>query len=179
MFPPERTRADRAACRRPCRSRSAATPTAPAPSTTSFERSSSSVIASLISSSVDRDQVVEQLVEDAHRHLARLLDRDAVGDRVAVAARPATPTSRTLRPQRAQRDRDPGGEAAAADRDQDRLELGQLLGELEADRALAGDHALVLERVDEGGAGLLDAAQRLGERLVEAAPEEHGLGAVA
>ena len=131
--------------------RSAATPTAPAPSTTSFERSSRSAIASLISSSVDHDELVEQLLEDPHRHLARVLDRDAVGDRVR-AALGVHADEANLRPQRAHRDRDPRREPAAADRDQERLELGQLLRELEADRALAGDHALVLERVDERGA---------------------------
>ena len=46
--------------------------------------------------------------------------------------------------------------------------VGHLLGELEPDRALAGDHVLVLERRDEGRARLLDALERLGERLVEA-----------
>ena len=33
----------------------------------------------------DLDQLVEQVVEDRHRHLARVLDRDAVGDRVRAA----------------------------------------------------------------------------------------------
>ena len=87
---------------------SAATPTAPAPSTTSFVRSSRSTIASLISSSVTVDEVVEQLVEDRHRQLAGLLDRDPVGDRVAVDAPRRTPTSRTLGLNCAQRERDPG-----------------------------------------------------------------------
>ena len=48
------------------------------------------------------------------------------------------------------------------------LDVGHLLGELEPDRPLPGDHALVLERVHERGARLLDALRRLGERLVEA-----------
>ena len=65
-----------------------------------------------------------------------------------------------VRPQRAQRDRDPGGEAAAADRQHERLDVGQLLRELEPDRPLAGDHVAVLERVDErrtGAARVLEA----------------------
>ena len=53
---------------------------------------------------------------------------------------------------------------------QHRPDVGHLLGELEPDRPLARDHALVLEGVHERGAGLLDARARLGERVVEAAP---------
>ena len=59
---------------------------------------------------VDRDDVVERLAEDPHRHLAWLLDRDPVSDRVAG---PARPRARRLyadkpqpRPHRAQRDGD-------------------------------------------------------------------------
>ena len=81
-------------------------------------------------------------------------------------------------PQRAQRDRDPGGEPAAADRDQHGPDVGELLGELEPDRPLAGDHVLVLEGVDEGRPGLLDARARVGERRVEAGAAEHDLAAV-
>ena len=118
---------------------------------------------------VDDDELVEQLVEDRHRQLAGVLDGDAVGDRVAV--RPAcTPTRRTPGPQRAHRDRDAGGEPAAADRDEQRLRVRQLLGELEPDRALAGDHALVLERVDERRAGLLDAASASASASSKVAP---------
>ena len=47
-------------------------------------------------------------------------------------------------------------------------DVRQLGRELEPDRALARDHALVLERVHERRAGLLGARERRGERLVEA-----------
>ena len=58
-------------------------------------------------------------------------------------------------PERAQRDRDACGEPAAADRQEERLCVRQLLGELEPDRSLAGDHGRILERVHERGACLV------------------------
>ena len=61
--------------------RSAATPTAPAPSTTSFVRSRSSMIASAIASSSTVTELVEQALEQRRRDLARVLDRDPVGER--------------------------------------------------------------------------------------------------
>ena len=58
----------------------------------------------------------------------------------------------------------PGGQAAAADRDQHAGEVGHLLEQLQPDRALPRDHGGVVEGVDEGealglgvGAGLADA----------------------
>ena len=114
----------------------------------------------------------------ARRQLARVLDRDAVGDRVAELRAAGERCARgrlhaddaDVRPERAQRERDPGGEPAAADRDDDRLEPRDLLGELEADRPLAGDHVVVLEGVDERRAGLLDVGDRGGDRVLEASP---------
>jgi hypothetical protein len=50
-----------------------------------------------------------------------------------------------FRHKRPDRDCDPAGEPAAADRDEDRGDVGQRLGDLEADRALAGDHPVVVE----------------------------------
>ena len=76
-------------------------------------------------------------------------------------------------------DRDPGREPAAADRDHERPEVRQLLDELEPDRALPRDHALVLEGVDERRAARLDALLRGGHRLVEAGADELDVGAVA
>ena len=43
----------------------------------------------------------------------------------------------------------PAARPAAADRQEERPDVGQLVGELETDRALARDHRLVLERVHE------------------------------
>ena len=56
----------------------------------------------------------------------------------------------------------PGGQAAAADRHHDRAHLRALLDDLQADRALAGDHVRVLERMDEDGAGLRRRARARG-----------------
>ena len=72
----------------------------------------------------------------------------------------------------------PDDEAAAADRDHDRPGLRHLLGELEPDRPLAGDHALVLVRMDEGGAGLLRVLERGRERVLERRAHELDLRAV-
>jgi len=48
--------------------------------------------------------------------------------------------------QRAQRKRDAGREAAAADRDHDSRYIRDLVGKLEPDRPLSGDHERVLDR---------------------------------
>ena len=89
-----------------------------------------------------------------------------------------TPTTRTSGSALLQRQRDARGEPAAADRDQHRLRVRHLLGELEPDRPLAGDHALVLERVDERRAGPLDVRLRGRDRLLEALAGELGRSAV-
>ena len=147
MFPPESSGEHRARRRSTRPASSAATPTAPAPSTTSFVRSRSSTIASEISSSLTSTIVLERALEDRPCQLARVLDRDPVGDR--LLARRADADQPRARPHRLQRERDARGEPTAADGNEHGARLGDLLGELEADRALAGDHELVLERVDE------------------------------
>ena len=76
-------------------------------------------------------------------------------------------------------DRDARRHSAAADGDDDRLEVRVLLEELEADRPLAGDDEVVVEGVDEhlvlGGLDLLRAV----ERFVEVRAVEDDAGAVA
>ena len=63
---------------------------------------------------------------------------------------------------------DAGGQASAADGDEDGGDgFGVLAGDLQPDRALAGDDVGVVERVYEDGAGLRRAPGRLGEGLVE------------
>ena len=121
--------------------RSAATPTAPAPSTTSFVRSSSSTIDSVISSSVT------ETMSSSTR--SRMLIVSSPGFLTAIPSAivkpgpsgsvPAacTPTMPHAGPHGAQRERDAGGEPAAADRDHDRAGVRHLLGELEPDRPLA------------------------------------------
>ena len=83
MFPPESSAHDVAA-RRPRPASSAATDAAPAPSTTSFDalEQERDRLRDLVV--LDVDDVVEQVVEDRHRQLARVLDGDAVGDRAAA-----------------------------------------------------------------------------------------------
>ena len=126
--------------------------------------------------------VVEHVREDRHRQLAGLLDRDAVRDRVA---RSAGQRARRLhahdaqpRLHRAERERDAGGEAAAADRDQHRLDVGHLLCELEADRPLARDDERLLERMNERRTVLRDVLARRVEARLDRVAGEHDLGAV-
>jgi hypothetical protein len=122
------------------------------------------------------DGVGEDVLEDGARKLAGMLHGDAVGDRVARltdhADHPHTGAAIL------QRERDAGGEPAAADRDQHGLGVGRLLRELEADRPLAGDHALVLEGVHERRAGALDVRRRGRDGLLEALAGQLGRAAV-
>ena len=123
--------------------RSAATPTAPAPSTTSFVRSSRSTIASLICSSVTetmssstRSRIDIVSSPGFFTAMPSAIVKPGPSGSVPAAC---TPTIRTPGLHRAQRERDAGGEPAAADRDEHRVDVVHLLGELEADRPLAGD----------------------------------------
>ena len=93
------------------------------------------------------DHRLERALENRPCQLSRVLDRDPVGDR--LLARRADADQTRARPCRLQRDGDARGEPTAADGHEHGARLGNLLGQLEADRALAGDHELVLERVDE------------------------------
>src|SRR5207247_2111200 len=70
-----------------------------------------------------------------------------------------------LRVQLAQRERDAGDQAAPADWDDDRSDVRELFVELEADRALAGDHQWILEGMDERRSALLNIRTRRVERL--------------
>ena len=177
MLPPERS-AQTPPLPPTLPARSAATDAAPAPSTTSFDalEQQRDRLGDLLV--LDVDDVVEQVVEDRHRQLARVLDGDPVGDRAAAGLARLHADEPHAGPQRTQRDRDSRRQPAAADRQDEGLDVRQLLGELEPDRALARDHGGVLERVHERRAGLLRARERLGQRLVEARAREHGLGAV-
>ena len=94
-----------------------------------------------------------------------------IGARPANGAHAAacTPTSESSGRSARKRDRDARGEAAAADRDHDRARARRkLLRELEAERPLAGDHAGVVEGVDERRSGRLDVKAGGGDGVVEA-----------
>ena len=95
---------------------------------------------------------------------------EAVGDRVAGSTgtgRPASSASaqrgRALGldaddadAERRDGGRDPRDEPAAADRDDDRVDVGGVLEDLEPDGALPRDHERIVERVDERRARLRD-----------------------
>ena len=75
------------------------------------------------------------------------------------------------------REGDAGGEAAARERHEDGGEVGAVLDELEADGALAGDDAGVVEGRDLGEALPGGEAAGLGAGLVLGAAGDAGLGA--
>ena len=139
---------------------------------------------------VDGDDAVEPALEQRQRDLAGALDRDAVGDRAAPVDRDRLAGGerigrpwRSRRPERRSPRRhgaicliasaSPAREPSPADRDDHAAQARDLLGELEADAGLPGDHVGVVEGVDEqqalvvgGRAGepdaLVDRARRRG-----------------
>jgi hypothetical protein len=134
----------------------------------------------------DGVQPVEQLAQQRQRERAGVLDRDAVGDRraggqidrVGAAAvleqahvRRARPCLHThqldLGARAAQRDADPAGEAAAAHGHDHAGDVGDILEQLQRERALPGDHVEVVERVHERSAGARGALARQRQRLLD------------
>ena len=107
---------------------------------------------------VDGDDAIDDALDDLERHVAELRDSEPVGERRRQATRasacPAasaavkhaarsgsTPIDRARRARFALTAVPmPGDQAAAADRHDDRLDVGRLLEDLEPHRALAGDH---------------------------------------
>ena len=187
MFPPERS-AQAGPSPATLPARSAATEAAPAPSTVSLQRSLTRRMAPAISASVtvtiassrpsSRLRVSSPGCLTAMPSAIVLPRRRQPGERARTRAGLDADDAQ-LRAHLAQRERDPGREPAAADGHDDRLHLGpELLGELEAERALAGEDERVLEGVDVG-LPRLDPLLRGGRRLVEAAAREDDLGAVA
>ena len=78
----------------------------------------------------------------------------------------------------ARRHRVAGDQAAAADRDHQHVEIGDLLQHFERDRALAGDHARIVVGVNPGETALT--CDRLGAdlRVGDALAVEHDFGAM-
>ena len=73
----------------------------------------------------------------------------------------------------------PADQAAAADRNDHHVHVGNVLEQLEADRSLARDRQRVVERMHERSAGLLDQLREPVEGLGRAGRLEVDLGAVA
>ena len=67
-------------------------------------------------------------------------------------------------PKRLHRAADAGQQPAAAERRDDRVDVGQILEDLEPDRAVAGNEVVVVERMDE------PAAHPVGAVLLDRAP---------
>ena len=82
-----------------------------------------------------------------------------------------------LRAQRLDRGADAGDQSAAADRHDDRVEIGRLLQDLERHRALARDHVGVVERMDEGEVVAARRAPRRGRGFAEVGAVQHHVGA--
>ena len=78
-----------------------------------------------------------------------------------------------VRAQRLDRRADAGRQSAAADRDEHVLDVGQIGGDLQADRALAGDDVGVVERRNQHAARRLD--QLGGDLFALARTAQHDL----
>ena len=162
---------------------SAATPTAPAPSTTSLQRSSSTTIASATSSSSTAAIPSSHSPSSASvRSPGRLtaipsaiVSADSAGTGLPCSQRGREGRAGgdlhaddlDLRPRRLDRDRDARGQPAAADRHDQLREVGHVLEQLEAERALAGHDVRVVERMHERQPALARALVRGGEALVQ------------
>src|SRR5581483_12277206 len=142
----------------------------------------------------DQNRLDAEPGADGDRVLAREGRAEAVGDRPrldrdgAARLQGVVKRRRALRldgddlrggPQALHGGRDPGDESAAADRNDDDVDVGHVLDQLEADGALPGDHEWIVERVDERPAGLLDQLVETVERLGRPGRAEVDLGAVS
>ena len=130
---------------------------------------------------IDGDDLVEQLAAQAEGLRAGLAHGHAVGEQADLIEHHALAGGDRrlhaggvvrldadhlhLGPQELDVGGDAGGEPAAADRHEDRLDRVRVLAQdLHADRALAGDHVGVVVRVDEGQALLRLRARGRGRR---------------
>jgi hypothetical protein len=159
---------------------------ASAPAGSRIERVSwnTSLIAAHSCVGVDQDDLVEVLLAQPEGLFADLLDRGAVGEQPDIGAarsagRPSAngPSHRSRWSARrssgsrgapASRKRRCPLQPAAADADEDRVDRRLMLAQdLHADRALAGDHVGVVERVHEGEFLLRCSSRVLAESLYE------------
>jgi hypothetical protein len=141
----------------------------------------------------DEHHVAGEILENARGQLAGLLDRDAFGQGVAAQGQMAALDRAFHRRVELGLDADhgdvgldrPGGDRharhqpAAADRHDDRVEVGRILEHLEPDRAGAGDDLRVVERMDEHEALFERQLARLGVGVVKHVAVQHDGRAVA
>ena len=177
MLPPDRTTSAGPSPPPALPASSAAIPTAPAPSTTSFDRSSRRTIASVISSSatwtMSSSSESSIPIVSSPGYLTKMPSAIVKPDLPACTPTIRTSgfTARSAVAMPAARPPPPMGISTVA-------ASPHLLGELEPDRPLARDHARVLERMDEGRIRLLDVRPCSRHRVLEAFALEHELGAV-
>src|SRR5205814_9623449 len=74
---------------------------------------------------------------------------------------------------------DPGDQTASADPDDHDVDLGQILEDLEADAAVAGDHRRILEWVGERETALVADPLQCLQRLADMRALEDDLGTVS
>ena len=170
---------------------------APDGSTTSRDRSAASRTPAAISASTDRDDPVEVRAQVGEGPGAERLGPRAVGDRPRnVGGRPTDDRSGcqrcarigrelgldaddpNVRAQPLDRGRDTACQPAAADRHQDEPVVGQVLDDLEPDRALAGDDPVVVERRDDRQTALRGDGLGLCLALVGRGTDDDDLGAI-
>ena len=125
----------------------------------------------------DRDDLVDEALEQRPGELARPLHRDPVGEGGGVPHLGSH--SDHLDPVEAALDRrrHPGGEAASPERDDHPGEIGSLLDQLQAQGPLARDHRRVVVGVDEGEALGLGASERPLDAICDRIALEDDLGA--
>ena len=174
--------------------RSAASAAAPAGSRTCFMRSAAKRSPARISASDRRTIPSRRRRPRASVHLpakGALSPSATLDGRIGTISPAAIPRASAFeplwldavdtgaRPERLHRGRDAAGEPAAADPDDDDVHVGQVLDDLQADRALAGDRDRVVERVDERQAARIADALHLRPGLGRVGPVEDHLRAVA
>ena len=82
-----------------------------------------------------------------------------------------------LRPKRLHRGGQAGDQTAATDRDEDDVDIGDLVEDVEAERTLAGDHHGIAERMGIGRAGFPGIGERRGIGIVPDRADDLDLGA--
>ena len=143
----------------------------------------------------DRHHLVHVLTAHIERQITGSLDLDTVGNCVHAAEGDDLSLLQGLRhagragglhadnaalgPQVLHRVGQPRDQSAAADGHEDHIHVRQLLQDLQADGALSGHNAVIVEGVDERQSLLVPQAHRLGIGVVVHAGYQYHVGAVA